>query len=299
MTAQVQITAPAKLNLGLEVIDRRPDGFHEIATIFQAISIVDTLTLTPASTIHLTADNPALVSDDNLIVRALGWLRSAIGSDQGAAVCLEKRIPVAAGLGGASTDAAAALLAGRALWRADVSLTELIALAAQLGSDVPFFLTGGTALGSGRGTDITPLPSMPEVWFVVVSPRLTIPRKTPTLYATLEPGDFSSGAAVRQFAGHLRAAPTSLPDALPPNAFARPLYALQPSLAELPEQIRAAGATIVGLSGAGPSHFALVDDPERAATIVTQLRAAHRDRAADTLAPPVNKPPAPVSSYLP
>lgn len=299
MTVQIQIKAPAKLNLGLEVIRRRPDGFHDIATIFQAISIVDTLTLRPASTISLTCDDPALTGDDNLLVRALERLRAEAGTDQGAAVHLDKRIPVAAGLGGASTDAAAALLAGRELWQAGVPLARLRDLASDLGSDVPFFLTGGTALGTGRGSDLTPLPPLPDVWFVVVSPRLAIPRKTPTLYAALDPGDFSSGEAVFRFADHLRSAPTTLPPFLPPNAFARPLYALQPALAELPAVMRAAGATMVGLSGAGPSHFALEDDPERATAIVDRLQTMLGDRAAVTLATPVNKPPAPVTTYLP
>lgn len=299
MTHQVQIAAPAKLNLGLEVIGRRPDGFHDIVTVFQAISLADTLSLTPASAVTLTSDDATLASDDNLIVRAMTRLRAASGATAGAAIHLAKRIPVAAGLGGASSNAASALLAGRQLWGAAVPDAHLHRLAAELGSDVPFFLRGGTALGTGRGGDLTPLAPLTGVWFVVVSPQLAIPRKTPSLYATLEPGDFSDGMAVRRLASRVADEPRALPDALPPNAFARPLYALWPDLADLPAAMRAAGAVTVGLSGAGPSHFALVDDPDRGAAIVARLHAALGDRAAVTLATPVNKPPAPVATYLP
>ena len=293
----VRIEAPAKLNLGLEVVGRRPDGYHEIVTVFQAISIHDSLELAPAPSITVTSTDPSLAGEENLIRTALRLLRQSTGTDQGAAVSLTKRIPIAAGLGGASTDAAAALLAARRLWGTTVNEAELRELARQVGSDVPFFLGAGTALGTGRGDEITVLAPLSDVWFVVVSPSIRIPRKTPALYAALQPSDFSDGSAVHRFAAML-ADQLDAPSGLPPNAFARPLYALQPELAVLPTKLAAAGAMTIGLSGAGPSHFALFRDPDAATAAVARLRATLVNAAEVHLATPVGKPPAPVSTYL-
>lgn len=295
---RVGIQAPAKLNLGLEVVGRRPDGYHEIVTIFQAISIYDDLELVPSADIRVASTDPSLAGGENLINTALRLLHQETGSDHGATVSLTKRIPVAAGLGGASADAAAALLAARQLWGAPVADDRLRELAQQVGSDVPFFLTAGTALGTGRGNEITALPPLTDVWFVVVSPRLSIPRKTPTLYAALQGRDFSDGTAVRRFADRLGLGQHDAASGLPPNAFARPLYELFPELSTLPASLAAAGATTTGLSGAGPSHFALFDDPAAAAAVAGRLQASLGEAAQVRLATSVIKPPAPVSTYL-
>ncbi len=316
MTLQVSIQAPAKLNLGLEVVGRRTDGFHDIVTIFQAISLCDDLALTPYPSnrgrgepvsmsnhaleggISLTSSDPTLDRERNLVVLALNRLRQAMNATLGAHATLTKRIPIAAGLGGASTDAAAALVAGRDLWQAAISDQEIHEISRDLGSDVPFFLTAGTALGTGRGDQLTRLAPLTDIWFVVVTPAIVIPRKTPTLYGLLRPGDFSTGEAVRRWAGMLPAASGANPIPLPPNAFSRPLYALRPELAALPGRMAAAGAATIGLSGAGPSHFALFSDPEQAERVASRLRTDLGTAAAVVVATPVVKPPPPVSTYL-
>ena len=193
---RVEIDAPAKLNLGLEVIERRDDGFHEIVTIFVAIDLCDRVTLSPASELELTCDDAAITSEDNLALRALHVLRGETSHRGGAHIDLRKRIPAAAGLGGASSDAAAALLGGRDLWRLEVSDSKIQDLAARLGSDVPFFLRGGCAIGRGRGDVLEPLPLPQGVWFVVVVPDEMIPRKTASLYAGLSAEDFSDGSRI-------------------------------------------------------------------------------------------------------
>ena len=296
MIRRVTIQAPAKLNLGLEVIGRRPDGFHEIVTIFQAVSLFDTLELSPAHELTVASTDQTLEGKPNLVTQALHDLRSAAGIAGGARVTLAKQIPVAAGLGGASSDAAAALRAGRQLWRARISDDELRRLAGRLGSDVPFFLAAGTALGTRRGDEIAPVPPLTGVWFVIVSPTITIPRKTPTLYAALVPTDFSSGEMVRRFATDRDAITLVEGNALPPNAFKRALYALRPELAALPGRMNAAGAPVVALSGAGPSHFAPFSDPEQAARVAARLRADLAERVRVVIATPVGKPPDPVST---
>ena len=318
--SRIEIDAPAKLNLGLEVIGQRDDGFHEIATLFLAIDRYDHLALTPADDLELICDDVALAGSDNLALRALRVLREETGHRGGAQVELSKRIPAAAGLGGASSDAAAALLGGRDLWRLDVSDDQLHEIASRLGSDVPFFLRGGCALGRGRGELLEPLPLPRRVWFVVVVPEVTIPgnvgseaileeehgmpcpygapaahrasrltrlvTKTANLYASLTAGDFSDGSHVTDQAARLRAG-LPLDETLLGNAFARPLYALVPELAPLPDIMREAGAEIVAISGAGPAHYAVVTNPNEARRISIGLRDRLGDGAEVFMASPV------------
>lgn len=287
----ITVEAPAKLNLGLEVVGRRSDGFHELVTIFHAVSMLDRLTLVPDPRLRLVCADPTL-AEDNLAMVALARLRDRAGVTNGAALRLVKGIPVAAGLGGASSDAASALLGARRLWRSPLPDAELANLAADLGSDVPFFLRGGAALATGRGELLTPLPPIATKWFVVVSPRVVIPRKTAALYAALTAADLSEGSRVRRQADRLRAARALDPDLLG-NAFAEPLARLRPDLAPLPELMRREGATAVGLSGAGPSHYAVLDDQEAAARLAARLADRLGANARVALAAPWPHPPAP------
>jgi 4-diphosphocytidyl-2-C-methyl-D-erythritol kinase len=284
---RIVIDAPAKLNLGLEVIGRRDDGFHEIATIFLIIDLYDRLTLSPADDLRLTCDDDSLAGEDNLALRALRLLRDETSHPGAAHVHLSKRIPAAAGLGGASSDAAAALLGGRELWPLDVSDARLHDLAARLGSDVPFFLRGGCAIGRGRGDllEPVPLPAHASLWFVIAVPDLRIPAKTASLYARLSEADFSDGSRIAAQATRLRSG-------LPPdvtllgNGFARPLYAMAPELAALPDIMRDAGAESVAISGAGPAHYAVVTDEAQAEVVATRLRERLGDRARVVVARP-------------
>ena len=220
-------------------------------------------------------------------MRALRLLREETNHPGGARIHLRKRIPAAAGLGGASSDAAAALLAGRELWHQDVSDARLHDLAARLGSDVPFFLRGGCAVGRGRGDLLEPLPlPRASLWFVVVVPDVRIPAKTASLYARLGPDDFSDGSRIAAQAARLRAG--LAPDmTLMGNAFARPLYAMVPELAALPDIMRDAGAESVAISGAGPAHYTLVTDAPLAEQIAARLRERLGHRAQVFVAGPV------------
>lgn len=173
----VEVRTPAKLNLFLEVRAKRADGFHEIETLMVPVDLYDTLILREQSGDRLTlaCSGPAVASDlplgsDNLVIRALELVRQAMGEPRGAQVQLFKRIPSAAGMAGGSSDAAAALLAANHVWQAGLSLDTLADLAAQLGSDIPFFLHRGAALCTGRGEQIAPLGSVPGLDLVVVCP---------------------------------------------------------------------------------------------------------------------------------
>ena len=163
-----RLSAPAKVNLTFEALGRRADGYHEVRTVLHAVSLADEIAFAPADDLSLAVEPPeagafssaasAPTGDDNLVLRAARLLRREAGVKTGAAIRLRKRIPVAAGLGGGSSDAAAALRGLRRLWGLDLDADALRELAAQLGSDVPFFVTGGAALAEGRGERLTPLP---------------------------------------------------------------------------------------------------------------------------------------------
>jgi len=171
--------APAKVNLGLWVIRRRPDGYHDILTLFQAVDLCDRLTVEAAPRgLSMTCDDPALpVDDGNLVMRAARRLRSAARTRRGARFHLRKAIPAGSGLGGGSADAAATLVLLDRLWDLGLSRTHLARIGLEIGSDVPFFLTGGTAVGRGRGDRLTPVELAGSWIFLLVHGRVPIAAK--------------------------------------------------------------------------------------------------------------------------
>jgi 4-diphosphocytidyl-2-C-methyl-D-erythritol kinase len=171
------VQAPAKVNLWLEALGKRADGYHEIRTIMQTVSLFDTLRLAPRGDggICLHADHPELPPpEENLVVRAAVLLHERCGLDQGADIALEKRIPAGAGLGGGSSDCAATLRGLNELWDLNLGEEPLRDMAAELGSDVPFFITGGTALCEGRGEEVSSLPSGGPLHYVLIMPAVSL-----------------------------------------------------------------------------------------------------------------------------
>lgn len=167
-----ELPAPAKINLFLNVLGRRADGYHELQTVFQLLDLCDRLGFGDAADIEVIVTGPgseAISREDNLIVRAARRLREATGFSGGARIELDKRIPVGAGLGGGSSDAATALLGLNALWKLDVDRRRLMALGRDLGADVPVFLAGRSAWAEGIGERLEPVV-LPETWYVVVHP---------------------------------------------------------------------------------------------------------------------------------
>lgn len=272
MTRVMRIDAPAKINLGLEILGKREDGYHEIRTIMAMIDLADTLTFTADDTLadgSLRVDGVDLPSTDNLIVRAHALIGEHLDLP-GVRIAVTKRIPMAAGLGGASADAAATLLALNELAGEDVPDTELAAMAARLGSDVPFFLDTPVALATGTGTDLAPLPNVAGT-LVLITPNVDIPRKTVALYGSLTREDRSDGATVdAQVARITNGDP--LDPALLGNAFTRPLAIHAPVVTTIRAAMRDAGAPFVALSGAGPTHYTIVPTRDAADEIATALR---------------------------
>lgn len=171
-----QIRSYAKINWTLDVLFKRQDGYHELRTIYQTVSLHDTLTIIEtADTIELACNDPRVPNDEtNLAFKAAELLRGVAGIQKGARIEIEKRIPVAAGLGGGSSNAAATLLALTKLWKVEIDERELIRIAASLGSDVPFFLIGGTALGVGRGEEVYPIEQIQSEHLLLVNPGFAV-----------------------------------------------------------------------------------------------------------------------------
>lgn len=263
MPDAIRIPAYAKVNLSLEVIGRRDDGYHEIVTIMQTVSLADTLAIRQSATLIVECDAPGLEGDSNLVWRAAVALAERAGVAPRARISIAKRIPVAAGLGGGSADAAAALRGLNRLWGLDWPDAALSEIAAGIGSDVPFLLNGGTALAAGRGECIVPLsPPPPDLELLLIAPaagmaitNMTIPNKTPTLYGALTPGDFSDGRQTRRLFASAALAAGALTTRCCRNAFTRAAQTIFPGLAGVWSKTAAIAAHPPVLSGAGPSIF--------------------------------------------
>jgi 4-diphosphocytidyl-2-C-methyl-D-erythritol kinase len=258
----VRVHACAKINLALRVLGRRPDGYHTLRTIFQSIALHDTLTVVECGgPFAIECDDPGCPADrTNLVWRAaeLAWRAAGRRRDlAGVRVRIDKRIPVAAGLGGGSSDAAAALRACARLWR--VPRAQLLRLAASLGADVPFFLQGGTALGTGRGDLVRRLPDRPPSWVVLVVPSFGVSTREAYGWWDARAG---SRAVGREGAG------------APLNDLEVAVAAHHPSIARIVQALAGAGARAAAMSGSGSAVFGLF--ARRAAAVA----------AADALAAP-------------
>ncbi len=264
--------AYAKINLCLEVLGRRRDGYHDVVTILQTVDLCDTLSFEPADDFALTCSDPRLEGQDNLVLRAARLLQRATGVDRGAVIHLEKGIPTGAGLGGGSSDAAVTLLALSSLWGLHMTRSNLENLAAVLGADVPFFLYGGTVLAEGRGDRITPLPLLPEHWVVIVRPPLEIPDKTSLMYASLTPREYTSGAVTRHMARAIQEGQEIRPGLIF-NAFEWVAFRNFDLLDSIRQRVVEAGADHVRLCGAGPALYALYREEPPARALYERLQA--------------------------
>lgn len=280
--------AHAKINLSLEVLNKRPDGFHEVMTVMQTIGLSDKLYLSLADDLQFDCNQPELVVEDNLVWRAALLMLELCGEGQqrGADIFLEKVIPLKAGLGGGSSDAATTLVALNKLWKLELSEDQLIELAAQLGSDVPFFVRGGTALAEGRGEKLEALPGLAPSWLVLLFPQVELPdNKTRELYRMLDHNDFSSGgvsrALVRAISRQERPS-----QSLFFNSFERVAYERFSRLDYFRQAMVEAGADYVRISGSGPTIYTLLNEEAYAQNIANQLN----ERGFSTVVVPTVQP---------
>ena len=270
----IHLLACAKINLSLEVLGKRDDGFHELRTVLQAVDLADELAFEPADDLRLVVDPPGTVPiEGNLVLRAAAELQMVVGTGAGAAITLRKRIPVAAGLGGGSSDAATTLLGLRSLWNVPVSDEDIYRIASKLGSDVPFFIRGGTALGSGRGDALEMLPLPVERYCVVVTPaQVADAAKTARLYGMLRNDHFSDGSTVDEVVRRILAG-ERLAGAIT-NTFARVATSAYDSYKSVLDIFGTAGALETFLAGAGPSVCTLVEDRPAANRIAAAMTEA-------------------------
>ena len=260
----VRVPAFAKVNLCLHVLAKRPDGFHELRTVFQAISLHDTLTISwmRRPGIVIETDDPALPTGrENLVWRAVDALRREFGIRSGVGVELAKRIPVGRGLGGGSSDAAAALVGLLRLTRKKLPTARLVEIAASLGADVSFFLFGGRALGVSRGNEIYPLPDLPARAVVVVSPR-DIAVSTREAYGWVSRRLTNRSPAHKLWS--FCALCWSPQGADVANDFEAPVFQRHPRLARLKRRLLERGAVEAALAGSGSAVFGVFRSPAQA-----------------------------------
>ncbi len=256
---RLTVEAPAKVNLTLRVLDRRADGFHELDTVFQAIDLWDTIELRAAEDITLTTDHPGLEIDHgNLVQRAALLLREVAGLQDGVALHLRKRIPLGGGLGGGSADAAATLIGCARLWKLDVEIARLEEAARQLGADVPFFLHGGTARGTGRGDRITRLEPFGDKPLVLGMPPYAISTaevfERASQWLTLP----SKSVNFPALFGHKWRQPNDLD--LLDNDLQEGVFEVRPELRHFREGLLKQGASVALMSGSGSTVFGVFDE---------------------------------------
>jgi 4-diphosphocytidyl-2-C-methyl-D-erythritol kinase len=262
--------AYAKVNLTLDVLGRRADGYHELASVMQTVALADTLAFRslPDGQTELLCDVPALNGPENLVYRAVQALREATGCRRGVRIELQKRIPAQGGLGGGSSDAATVLLLLNQWWQLGLTSERLIELGANLGSDVPFFILGGTALVEGRGERVTPLPDLPGMWVMLLKPPVAV--STLAVFRALTPADYTNGQATATLVAALRGSAVLLLDGLM-NALEARVCEEYPAVAESRAAFFRAGASWVRMSGSGPTLFALFPSLAEAAPVYQTL----------------------------
>ena len=261
----------AKINWTLRIFGKRPDGYHEVATILQSISLCDELMfeLREDQEFRLTCDDPNIpVDNSNLIVKAARALQQ---NDQGVSVHLHKRIPTKAGLGGASSNAAITLLALNELWRLELTNTDLLKIASGLGADVPFFLIGGAAEARGIGTDLRSVADIEQKQLIVITPNATV--STADAYASLNRGSLttSESASILSSSSARPVSDDSGQWSLH-NDFEVAIFEIEPEIGRAKMALLDAGARGALLAGSGSSVFGIFDDEAARDRALVQLR---------------------------
>ena len=267
------IKAPAKINWFLHVSGKRPDGFHEIQSLMQCVSLFDTLTFEHADSLSIDTDAD-ISMEQNLVYKAAQALKQRAGYSGGAVITLDKQIPIAAGLGGGSSDAASALLGLNDLWGLKMGLDELTSIAAGLGSDVPFFVCGGPGIANGRGEVLTPILSGPSAAIALVKPPFGISAGAAysgvSQYSTV-----NAAANANNLIAALDNGDNNTLQALMINDLESPIFAEHPELLSIKESLVASGAMASLMSGSGSTLFGVYTDESIAAKSMEHVRGKH------------------------
>jgi 4-diphosphocytidyl-2-C-methyl-D-erythritol kinase len=266
------LPAYAKINLTLEVLRKREDGYHEVRGVMQTIGLADFISFAPADENTFHSASPGWSAEKSLLPRAVSLLQALTGCRKGVSIDIVKNIPLASGLGGDSSDAATVLAGLNHFWGLGRSVVDLLPLAEKLGMDVSFFLYGGTALVAGRGEIVTPLPPLPPAEVLVMVPRTARPdNKTTRLYAGLKPEHFTDGTITGRLV-HAVAAGETLDLSRLFNTFENVAFSITPELQAFYGHILKIGAHNVHLCGSGPAMFTVVEDRTSGEELMQRLR---------------------------
>jgi 4-diphosphocytidyl-2-C-methyl-D-erythritol kinase len=256
----IRLAAPAKVNLYLEITGKRSDGYHTLSTVFQTISLADELTFSPSDSLSLSCSDSALPVDErNIVTRAARRLQVSLKENRGAKIYLKKVVPMGAGLGGGSSDAATTFLGLLRLWGRKLSTLELRRLAVQLGADVPFFLKGGTCSATGIGDKLKVLKPLPKTWMVLVWPGFGV--------STKEAYEKVQMPFTRPEPRH-----SADPRHCLFNRFESLVFPHHPELPRLKEDLLSGGATVALMSGSGSSIFGLAKSRAHGAQIKSRIQ---------------------------
>jgi len=267
----VWTAAPAKINWTLEVLGRRDDGYHEIRSVMQTIDLCDDVSVGESDELRLEVGGELEAGEDDLALKAARLLAEKVGRELPALIRIEKRIPVASGLGGGSSDAAAVLRLLNRLHGLRLSREEMAELAAGVGSDAPFFVYGGTALVKGRGERVTRLPDVPEAWFVLLVPPVSLAGKTRRMYEALSEDDFGGGLRTKAIGEAIKTG-GMIEEGLLFNGFERAADDMFEGLDGYREALLEAGARAVHLAGSGPGLYALAPGEKEAGKMASGVK---------------------------
>ncbi|WP_339292093.1 4-(cytidine 5'-diphospho)-2-C-methyl-D-erythritol kinase [Paenibacillus sp. FSL W8-0187] len=265
--------APAKINLMLDVLHKRPDGFHEVEMVMTMIDLADRLEMyeQKRDTIIITSQAGYIPLDEkNLAFQAARLIKERYDVKKGVHIHLDKKIPVAAGLAGGSSDAAATLRGLNRLWGLDIPQEELLALGAELGSDVPFCVTGGTALATGRGEVLTPIPNPPQCWVIVAKPPINV--STAEVYGRLRSEQIQHHPSAERMVEALTQGSFQQMCQSLGNVLEEVTLKMHPEVQQLKEGMLKLGADGALMSGSGPTVFGLVSKESKVARIYNGLR---------------------------
>lgn len=263
----ISLKAPAKINLFLEILGKRDDGYHEIETVMQEIDLVDNLQFEEIREgVKLKCNNKNIPSDENnLVCKAANLIVNECGIKKGVLISLEKNIPVGAGLGGGSSDAATTLKALNSLWKIGLSDVDLMEFAARLGSDIPFFIKGKTALCRGRGENITPIEVKSEMNYLIIFPHINI--STTTIYRNLKIDLTKKRKDVSFFLNALKYSKVADISKLLFNRLEEVIFATYPDLLRVKSSLEHFDFCGLSVSGSGSAFFGLCNDRRQAEAI--------------------------------
>lgn len=268
---RISLKAPAKINLFLEILGKRNDGYHEIETVMQEIDLVDNLQFEETQEgVKLKCNDKNIPSDENnLVCKAANLILNECGIKKGVLISLEKNIPVGAGLGGGSSDAAATLKALNLLWKIGLNDAELMGFAAKLGSDIPFFIKGKTSLCSGRGEKITPIEVKNEMNYLIIFPHINI--STTTIYRNLKIDLTKKIIDVSFFLNALKHHKVAGISKLLFNRLEEVVFATYPDLLDVKMALGHFGFCGLSVSGSGSAFFGLCNDRHQAEAIKSKI----------------------------